>query len=265
MFGLDYLQKLVGEITFFERLPSIMQALRRGEPSVDDGSPTCLSSLSSVSSESWDSLDYVDLLSEWKGPRYETGTVHDVLRLRRDDAQYSLIKKEAKQHDLEFISVSLSTKLLEFVYVLSSEKWGDGQALVHSTVQEVEALRTRLEATADDDEQRALEEDITGQILWFYWCGICSEVNDRLRSLAYDLRDRRDEAVPGHVYEDKDEYDDHCWSSWGLYNSAKFKRTLHVGPANNVADLQRIMFDAGAGVSKHKLWLAARASGEVVT
>ncbi|KAI6167825.1 hypothetical protein EDD17DRAFT_865017 [Pisolithus thermaeus] len=192
MFGLDYLQKLVGEITFFERLPSIMQALRRGEPSVeDDGSPTCLSSLSSVSSESWDSLDYVDLLSEWKGPRYETGTVHDVLRLRRDDAQYSLIKKEAKQHDLEFISVSLSTKLLEFVYVLSSEKWGDGDplghtdfdmALVHSTVQEVEALRTRLEATADDDEQRALEEDITGQILWFYWCGICSEVNDRLRS-----------------------------------------------------------------------------------
>ncbi|KAI6107088.1 hypothetical protein EDD16DRAFT_1623869 [Pisolithus croceorrhizus] len=146
MFGLDYLQKLVGEITFFERLPSIMQALRRGEPSVDDGSPTCLSSLSSVSSESWDSLDYVDLLSEWKGPRYETGTVHDVLRLRRDDAQYSLIKKEAKQHDLEFISVSLSTKLLEFVYVLSSEKWGDGDPLGHTDFDMVRNVLSHLTA-----------------------------------------------------------------------------------------------------------------------
>ncbi|KAI6167845.1 hypothetical protein EDD17DRAFT_1535466 [Pisolithus thermaeus] len=136
-------------------------------------------------------------------------------------------------------------------------------ALVHSTVQEVEALQARLEATEDDDKQRALEEDITGQILWFYWCGIRSEVNDRLLSHACRLRNRRDltelvyecddkceyddkdvyddkdEYDDEDEYDDKDEYDDRYRSSWGLYNSAKFKRTLHVGPANDIADLQR--------------------------
>lgn len=48
-----------------------------------------------------------------------------------------------------------------------------------------------------------------------------------------------------------------------LNETAKiFRRTLLVGPADDIADFRRIMFDAGAGVSKHKLWLAARAAGQ---
>ncbi|KAI6107096.1 hypothetical protein EDD16DRAFT_122536 [Pisolithus croceorrhizus] len=194
MFGIDCLQELVGEITFFERLPRIMQAWRRGEPSVGaadgHGSPTYLSSPSSASSEPWDNLECLDLLSKWKGPRYETVAAHNALSLRYVDGEDLLIKKEAKQHRLEFISGSLSSRLLEFVYVSSVEGWGEDEyqlghtdfdmALVHSTIQEVEALKARLETTEDDDEQRALEEDLTGRILWFYWCGICSEVNKRL-------------------------------------------------------------------------------------
>ncbi|KIK15635.1 hypothetical protein PISMIDRAFT_687095 [Pisolithus microcarpus 441] len=39
------------------------------------------------------------------------------------------------------------------------------------------------------------------------------------------------------------------------------KGALHVGPADDIAHLRRIMFDAGAGVSRHKLWLAVRTSG----
>ncbi|KIK15009.1 hypothetical protein PISMIDRAFT_337174 [Pisolithus microcarpus 441] len=47
----------------------------------------------------------------------------------------------------------------------------------------------------------------------------------------------------------------------GLYETAEIiKRTFHIGPADDIAHLRRIMFDAGAGVSKHKLWLAARAA-----
>lgn len=41
------------------------------------------------------------------------------------------------------------------------------------------------------------------------------------------------------------------------------KRTLHVGPADDIAQLRRVMLDAGAGVSKHELWLSARAAGRV--
>ncbi|KAI6161095.1 hypothetical protein EDD17DRAFT_1592285 [Pisolithus thermaeus] len=201
MFGIDCLQELVGEITFFERLPLIMQTWRRGEPSVGaadgHGSPTYLSSPSSASSEPWDNPECLDLLSKWKGPRYETVAVHDVLSLRYADGEDLLIKKEAKQHQLEFISESLSIRLLESIYVFSAEERGEDEyqlvhtdfdmALVRSTIQEVEALQARLETTEDDNEQRALEEDLTGQILWFYWCGICSEVNKRLLKVSQHL------------------------------------------------------------------------------
>ncbi|KAI6134410.1 hypothetical protein EV401DRAFT_1908621 [Pisolithus croceorrhizus] len=131
MFGIDCLQELVGEITFFERLPRIMQAWRRGEPSVGaadgHGSPTYLSSPSSASSEPWDNLECLDLLSKWKGPRYETVAAHNALSLRYVDGEDLLIKKEAKQHRLEFISGSLSSRLLEFVYVSSVEGWGEDE------------------------------------------------------------------------------------------------------------------------------------------
>ncbi|KAI6134415.1 hypothetical protein EV401DRAFT_1908657 [Pisolithus croceorrhizus] len=118
MFGLDYLQKLVGKITFLERLPSIMQAWRCGEPSVvaadGNGSPTYLSSPMSVDWETWP--EYVDLLWTWKGPRHETDMAYGVSWVRQD-GEYSLIKKEAKQHEIGFISDSLSASLLKLIYV----------------------------------------------------------------------------------------------------------------------------------------------------
>ncbi|KAI6107083.1 hypothetical protein EDD16DRAFT_120798 [Pisolithus croceorrhizus] len=131
MFGIDCLQELVGEITFFERLPLIMQTWRRGEPSVGaadgHGSPTYLSSPSSASSEPLDIFECSGLLSMWKGPRYETVAAHDALLLRYVDGEDLLIKKEARQHQLEFISESLSNRLLEFIYVSSVEGWGEDE------------------------------------------------------------------------------------------------------------------------------------------
>ncbi|KAI5985004.1 hypothetical protein EDC04DRAFT_2830716 [Pisolithus marmoratus] len=43
---------------------------------------------------------------------------------------------------------------------------------------EIEALQAKLNETEDEDEQRALEEDVTGKILWLSWCGICAEVDE---------------------------------------------------------------------------------------
>ncbi|KAI6038905.1 hypothetical protein EDC04DRAFT_2689794 [Pisolithus marmoratus] len=45
---------------------------------------------------------------------------------------------------------------------------------------EIEALQAKLNETVDEDEQRALEEDVTGKILWLCWCGICTEVDELL-------------------------------------------------------------------------------------
>ncbi|KAI6101082.1 hypothetical protein EDD16DRAFT_396280 [Pisolithus croceorrhizus] len=49
-----------------------------------------------------------------------------------------------------------------------------------SVVQQIEALQVKLDTTEDEDEQRALEEDVTGKILWLCWCGICAEVDELL-------------------------------------------------------------------------------------
>ncbi|KAI5984786.1 hypothetical protein EDC04DRAFT_2831863 [Pisolithus marmoratus] len=62
---------------------------------------------------------------------------------------------------------------------------------------EIEALQAKLNETVDEDEQRALEEDVTGKILWLCWCGICAEVDELLpKVLDYLQReaDMRDHA-----------------------------------------------------------------------
>ncbi|KIO03644.1 hypothetical protein M404DRAFT_1001125 [Pisolithus tinctorius Marx 270] len=57
-----------------------------------------------------------------------------------------------------------------------------------STVQEVEALQAKLIETEDEDEQRALEEDVTGKILWLCWCGIRAEVDELLSKVVHYIR-----------------------------------------------------------------------------
>ncbi|KAI6041697.1 hypothetical protein EDC04DRAFT_2666400 [Pisolithus marmoratus] len=55
---------------------------------------------------------------------------------------------------------------------------------------EIEALQAKLDETVDEDEQRALEEDVTGKILWLCWCGIRAEVDELLRKVVdYILRE----------------------------------------------------------------------------
>lgn len=200
-------------------------------------------------------------LRTWRGPRCGTGTVHSVSLCPKLPRRLTM-RKQTRHHEIEFISRSLSAGLLEHICVTLHNVWeydesrrrdqadhtGFDMARVHSMVQEVETLQAQLEATEDDDEQRALEEDITGRILWFYWCGIHSEVDHILALVANETRNR----YMGVGYDYRD-----------LNETAKiFRRTLLVGPADDIADFRRIMFDAGAGVSKHKLWLAARAAGQ---
>lgn len=210
----------------------------------------------------WNLLESLDLLRTWRGPRGEPATVHRVLPLRYN-SQYLFIRKPTSRHKLEFISESLSTQLLEHICVTLSDAWGYDKsrrrdqvgdndfdmARVYSMIQEIVALQAQLEATEDNDEQRALEEDLTGRILWFYWCGILSEVDHMLAMVVNHIRQNR------YMLDEYDYRD--------LYRTAEIiKKTSHVGPADDIAHLRRIMFDAGAGISKHKLWLAVWPAGQ---
>ncbi|KIK23725.1 hypothetical protein PISMIDRAFT_678970 [Pisolithus microcarpus 441] len=93
----------------------------------------------------------------------------------------------------------------------------------------------------DEDEQRALEEDATGKILWLFWCGICAEVEELLRKVA-DLI-RREEMMKYALQHIR-----------GLQSE--------VDPSDDQVHLRRIMLDAEANTSKYQLWLEARAIGQ---
>ncbi|KAI5988128.1 hypothetical protein EDC04DRAFT_1450296 [Pisolithus marmoratus] len=100
-------------------------------------------------------------------------------------------------------------------------------------VQEIATLQVKLDATKDEDEQRALEEDVTGKILWLCWCGICAEVDELLPKVVDCI---------GNMME----------------LCSLMKSTPYTDPGGDQARLRQIMLDAGAGTSKHRLWLAAR-------
>ncbi|KAI6018957.1 hypothetical protein BKA83DRAFT_4309851 [Pisolithus microcarpus] len=113
----------------------------------------------------------------------------------------------------------------------------DRQLDTPSVIQDIKALQAQFEATKDEDEQRALEEDVTGKILWLFWCGICAEVDELLPKVVEHIR--REGSIQG------------------LREISVV--TPSVDPSDDLAHLQRIMYDAGANTSKYQLWLDARA------
>ncbi|KAI6152849.1 hypothetical protein EDD17DRAFT_1120206 [Pisolithus thermaeus] len=119
-----------------------------------------------------------------------------------------------------------------------------------SVVQQIEALQVKLDTTEDEDEQRALEEDVTGKILWLCWCGICAEV-DELLPKAMDYL-RREENREGLSF----------MSAIMTVEHMMLARKSPMDPGDDQAHLRRIMHDAGAHISKHELLLAARAADQ---
>ncbi|KAI5985031.1 hypothetical protein EDD15DRAFT_1647945 [Pisolithus albus] len=111
-----------------------------------------------------------------------------------------------------------------------------------SVVRDVQALQAKLDATKDEDEQRALEEDSTGKILWLFWCGICAEVDELLPKVVDFIR--REESMQFAIQ--------HI-----------FVIQPQVDPTDDQVHLRRIMLDAEANTSKYQLWLEARATEKV--
>ncbi|KAI6137885.1 hypothetical protein BKA82DRAFT_1008740 [Pisolithus tinctorius] len=174
--------------------------------------------------------------------------------LSRDDARRRYANEKQKvERELKSISQTLSAGLLQHVLRVFSNAYFehqysrtlqpsdieyDRQLDIPSTIKEVEVLQAKLDATVDEDEQRALEEDVTGKILWLCWCGICAEVDQLLPKIV------------GYIRRES--------NMKGLGEIAFTGRS--TGPGDDQAHLRRIMLDAGTSTSKHHLWLVARAA-----
>lgn len=267
-FGLEYLKNYIGEITFFGRLPSIMETrslsggsvVRAGGNTLSahspDPSPVC-------SAKIWDLLRICLQPVTGPNPRREVA-VPLLLQKFKSLGDRSVQRKRETQYEVQSISQTLSIELLEHVctsLLRASEGNHSGRrgqagasdydmADVHSTVREIKALQAKLQVTRHEDERRALEEDVTGKILWFYWRGIWAEVDQLLAKVVNEIRNELNASLVPRPHD----------AHPGLLEITKFiKGARRMGVGDDIAHLRRIMRNAGAGISKHGLWLAAQA------
>ncbi|KAI6143094.1 hypothetical protein BKA82DRAFT_403843 [Pisolithus tinctorius] len=221
MFGLKYLRNYVGEIVFFGRFPWAIETNSLREVSVGTAEEDeLLASAPRSSCTDWAMTCNLFVgsrqLDAARDPRLEvvlpqlcrrcqTLSAWDITSRRYDEMQK--VQNESKS-----IAHSLGAGLLNYIWTTfdfasvgiehSSIDVGrcieyDRQLDFHSMVREIEVLQAKLNATEDEDEQRALEEDVTGKILWLCWCGICAEVDQLLPQVADYIRSERKFVVSG--------------------------------------------------------------------
>ncbi|KAI6013130.1 hypothetical protein PISMIDRAFT_537002 [Pisolithus microcarpus 441] len=249
-FGLESLKKYVGQITFFERLPLMVERQSCSE-TITDG---LCASQAPLSWNPFKSGAAQNLSCEIVvPPLLEKCKVFDEL--------IELAKQQARC-EVKSISQTLSIGLLERLCTVifdvpQDETHGIQDAAyprqvdIHVMLQEAQALQTTLNGTADEDEQRVLEEDVTGKILWLSWCGILSEVERRLQEVVEYIR-RGGNSMTSEARDRLRQ---------GLDEIGEIvKKTPHAHVDDDLAHLRRIMLDARAGVSKHQFWLAARSA-----
>lgn len=165
-------------------------------------------------------------------------------------AFWSLTEKQEMERTVESISQTLGAGLLEYFCTTLLDAWEDNEPIshtdfdmahIHCTVQDIETLQAELQATEDEDEQRALEEDITGKILWFFRCGIRAELNE----IVAMVLNYTENSVGG-------------LSHTRLHEIAEIIERIPHRVPDDTLHLQRVMHDAGTGVSRYRLWLDAR-------
>ncbi|KAI5984909.1 hypothetical protein F5J12DRAFT_62617 [Pisolithus orientalis] len=120
----------------------------------------------------------------------------------------------------------------------------DRQLHLPSAIEEVEALQVKLDATVDEDERRALEEDITGKILWLVGAGYVQKWDQQLqRLLIHTERRKRGGRFSSHPRTSI------VTAASRVLVEIVLAMDL-INPGDDEAHLRRIMLDAGAGTSK---------------
>lgn len=121
-----------------------------------------------------------------------------------------------------------------------------GYNSIRKMLGDIEILRTKLDHTENIDEQLALEEDVTGRILWTCHFGLRSFVGHIPAKVLCD------------VLENDEVYDLTDRVKFLEDISTVFNDALAELPTDNQVHLRRIMADAEAGTSKYELLLKER-------
>ncbi|KAI6133664.1 hypothetical protein EV401DRAFT_31807 [Pisolithus croceorrhizus] len=271
LFGVNNFKFFIGEISFFSELPSIMATETCGKTCIGTGGVSMDSEMSSADCGSGSGLPTWHVMED----RQVTETVEE----ERIEALVECVKHIGSSfaRDVTHIYVP-GTKLweeaikwrlrpfaAEFLRLVATvyKKWKprqfsykqdtkfDKQKFL-TDIQEIKKLQEILTEIDDDnngnrgndDERRALMEDITGRILLTCWQGISFEVVRIVEKVVNRLFDKED---MGWKTVAKDRIHN---IGWVLSQAASSVLDDGLDP------LQRMMHDAADGVAKHQLLLA---------
>ncbi|KAL4069019.1 hypothetical protein J3A83DRAFT_3462851 [Scleroderma citrinum] len=120
---------------------------------------------------------------------------------------------------------------------------------IRSLIREVEGLKQKLYRVNDDCERRALEEDVTGKILLICWEGVHFEIGSLLGKVVDFVVN--DQAVDIELRETRAK---RLRDIGGI-----FADVVSDTRRNDHCPLRRVMADAKAGISKHRLFFAYQA------
>ncbi|KAI6038682.1 hypothetical protein EDC04DRAFT_2896023 [Pisolithus marmoratus] len=272
LFGLKYLRNYIGEITLFERLPSMIEADSLIEGSVGTAEEdSLLAHPPKLMYTNW-----VMICNLFNGRQQsnadEDSRLEVVLPLLRRRFQNLSVERDAPRRyadekkkvvrEAESILQTLGSGLPKYIAItflkaywehdppagptLQASKIDYNRQLdTPSIVQEIEALQAKLNETVDEDEQRALEEDVTGKARTASSCYLS------MLRIVHSLIDPVALLVVDYLRREA--------NSGGLMNMfLATPSTTSADPGDDQTHLQRIMHDAGAGTSKHELLLASR-------
>ncbi|KAL4072664.1 hypothetical protein V8B97DRAFT_330301 [Scleroderma yunnanense] len=193
LFGGDELKDYIGDIAFF------------GQLATDVGNPSASTDGLEVQEATHDSRS-----KELAATLLKSMSINEVYNRR-----FWLSENKKLVARAELISKSLGFAILQDLsaaYNTARDVFnsysGEGEnvnnsvghprfASIESMVEDVKLLQDKLSVTEDDDEKRALEEDITGKILLACWCGIHSEIEPILAKVVEHIL--KDETVPRTV------------------------------------------------------------------
>ncbi|KAI6043684.1 hypothetical protein EDC04DRAFT_636226 [Pisolithus marmoratus] len=249
MFGIKYFETHVGKITFFKELST------GREPNPDLGTPDEAqdSSINALVKTLRRRMDKVreNPRQRMQGVKHEIGAISKTLGIKLleevaavySQAYHALCPLKGNL-DRGCTEYDMSKPIAEFISSLLPQTSVSPHGGIHNMVEEIKELQKKLDTTENNDEKLALEEDITGRILWVCHSGLRSAVGHVQAKVLNSV-----------LKEDK---------MYNLTNRIKFLEeisrvfndALAELPTDDQAHLRRIMSDAEAGTSKHQLFLA---------
>lgn len=246
IFGGGNFKNFIGEMAFFDELPSIFKAEVSDESHLETDSDIGALSKASKTEREQRIEGLVTFLTQIDDPELDSDPEH-----------FAFDRTELWGKAIELMSAPFATEFLQAIaatyqgWKLGSRRRGvefDRHEIL-CKVEEIKLLYEVLAGADDENERRTLREDVTGKILLTCWGGIAIEI----KQIVEEVADRfvNDEAVDQDVQMARA----HRISNIGKI----FMEAVGYVPDDGLDSLRRMMHDAADGVSKYQLLLAERA------